>query len=84
MVRKVTSRPIPAAVLIAAFCLILPVHSQNAGKSDKQASKDLAIGQGAPDFSLADAAGKMRKLSEFRDKKAVALVFYPAMFRAGG
>ena len=43
-----------------------------------------AVGDRAPDFELRDAAGAERSLAEFRGKKAVALVFYPAMFRKGG
>lgn len=44
----------------------------------------LPLGSLAPDFSLADATGAKRSLAEFRGKKNVALVFYPALFRAGG
>jgi peroxiredoxin len=37
-------------------------------------------GKEAPDFSLADQAGKTVKLSGFRGKKAVLLAFYPKDF----
>jgi peroxiredoxin Q/BCP len=47
-------------------------------------AEELKVGDPAPDFKLQDSTGKYRSLAEFRGKKAVALVFYPAMFRQGG
>lgn len=38
------------------------------------------IGQPAPDFTLKDQNGNDVSLSDFRGKKAVALVFYPFTF----
>lgn len=38
------------------------------------------IGDVAPDFTLRDQFGQDVTLSEFRDRKAVALVFYPNAF----
>ena len=35
------------------------------------------IGQEAPDFELRDNRGELARLSDFRGKKAVVLVFYP-------
>ena len=40
----------------------------------------IEIGQAAPDFELKDQNGETVKLSSFRGKKAVALVFYPFTF----
>ena len=37
----------------------------------------LAVGQTAPDFTLKDQSQKEVKLSDFKDKKKVVLVFYP-------
>ena len=53
---------------------------------EKQAAKTMPIklGEKAPDFTLLDSTGKKRSLVEFRGKAHVALVFYPALFRAGG
>jgi peroxiredoxin len=39
-----------------------------------------AIGDEAPDFELKDQSGNAVRLSDFRGKKAVALVFYPFTF----
>jgi len=44
----------------------------------------LKLGTKAPDFTLQDSTGEKRNLSDFRGKKHVALVFYPALFRSGG
>lgn len=41
------------------------------------------IGQEAPDFELTDSEGGRTKLSEFRGKKNVLLVFYPLAFSRG-
>ena len=41
----------------------------------------LEIGQEAPDFELMDAQSKEKvKLSDFRGKKNVLLIFYPLAF----
>ena len=40
----------------------------------------LIIGDTAPDFSLVNQFGETVSLSDFRGKKAVALVFYPLAF----
>jgi thioredoxin-dependent peroxiredoxin len=37
----------------------------------------IRVGDQAPDFVLPDRTGKMVRLSEFRDHKAVVLYFYP-------
>lgn len=41
---------------------------------------DLEIGQPAPDFELRDQTGQPVRLSDYRGKKAVVLVFYPFAF----
>jgi peroxiredoxin (alkyl hydroperoxide reductase subunit C) len=38
------------------------------------------VGQEAPDFALKDQDGQVRRLSDFRGKKNVLLVFYPLAF----
>jgi len=40
----------------------------------------IQVGQQAPDFALKDQDGQMRRLSDFRGKKHVLLVFYPLAF----
>jgi peroxiredoxin (alkyl hydroperoxide reductase subunit C) len=40
----------------------------------------IQVGEEAPDFELKDQDGQARRLSEFRDKKNVVLVFYPLAF----
>ena len=40
----------------------------------------IEIGQTAPEFSLRDQTGETISLSDYRGKKAVALVFYPFTF----
>lgn len=42
------------------------------------------LGEAAPDFTLSNIQGKPVGLKDYRGKKHVALVFYPALFRAGG
>jgi cytochrome oxidase Cu insertion factor (SCO1/SenC/PrrC family) len=42
------------------------------------------LGEVAPDFTLPNIEGKKVSLKDFRAKKQVLLVFYPALFRAGG
>ena len=52
-------------------------HGQEAGAA-------LKLGEAAPDFALANIEGKRVQLKDYRGKKNVLLVFYPALFRAGG
>lgn len=40
------------------------------------AGQNFEIGDKAPDFNLVDASGKEIRLSDFKDKKNVVLVFY--------
>jgi mycoredoxin-dependent peroxiredoxin len=40
----------------------------------------VSIGDDAPDFELKDQTGQPVRLSDYRGKKAVVLVFYPASF----
>ncbi len=40
----------------------------------------IQIGQQAPDFELTDQDGTVRKLSDYRGKQNVVLVFYPFAF----
>ncbi|MTV25790.1 peroxiredoxin [Nitriliruptoraceae bacterium ZYF776] len=40
----------------------------------------IQIGDEAPDFELKDQTGQPVRLSDYRDKKAVVLVFYPLTF----
>jgi peroxiredoxin (alkyl hydroperoxide reductase subunit C) len=40
----------------------------------------IQVGQEAPDFELKDQDGQARRLSDYRGKKNVVLVFYPLAF----
>ena len=56
------------ALLLAAFALAIPTaHGQQ---------KPVAVGEQAPDFTLADQNGRKHALSAERGKRAVVLVFY--------
>jgi peroxiredoxin len=50
----------------------------------QEASGALRLGEAAPDFGLSNIEKKRIQLKDYRGKKNVALVFYPALFRAGG
>ncbi|UCD80219.1 MAG: redoxin domain-containing protein [Desulfobacterales bacterium] len=43
----------------------------------------LKVGENAPDFSLIDVSGKPVRLSDFKEKKNIILIFYTD-FREGG
>lgn len=40
----------------------------------------IQVGEEAPDFELKDQDGQARRLSDYREKKTVVLVFYPLAF----
>jgi peroxiredoxin Q/BCP len=46
-------------------------------------TKELAVGDPAPDFSLPASDGKTYKLSDFKGKKAVVLAWFPKAFTGG-
>lgn len=55
--------------------------SPNLSKVDPYIFLDLVpAGKQAPDFSVKDAAGKSVNLSDYRDRKNVALIFYQGSF----
>ncbi|MCA9216445.1 MAG: redoxin domain-containing protein [Planctomycetales bacterium] len=43
----------------------------------------LTVGKPAPDFELKGSDGKTYKLSDFKDKKAVVIAWYPKAFTGG-
>tara|TARA_R110002096_G_scaffold219289_3_gene407570 strand:- start:886 stop:1089 length:204 start_codon:yes stop_codon:yes gene_type:complete len=47
------------------------------------ARADLAVGDKAPGFSLEGSDGKTYKLSDFKDKQAVVVAWYPKAFTGG-
>jgi len=55
-----------------------------AGEERSSPSVGWPVGTEAPDFALSNARGEKVSLADFRGTKNVALVFYPALFRAGG
>ncbi len=80
---------IPGGLVMAAAVAVALGFGRSASPGEdttgnEPAPKAPALGQRAPEFTLTDATGHKRALSDFRGKKAVALVFYPAMFREGG
>jgi len=46
-------------------------------------TKELSVGAMAPDFSLSDEQGSRIRLSDFRKKQAVVLIFYPGDLTPG-
>ena len=44
---------------------------------------ELKIGDQAPDFELKGSDGKMYKLSDFKDEKAVVVAWFPKAFTGG-
>jgi cytochrome oxidase Cu insertion factor (SCO1/SenC/PrrC family) len=50
----------------------------------QEKTEGVKLGAVVPDFTLSNSEGKAVSLKDFRGEKQVALVFYPALFRAGG
>ena len=44
---------------------------------------DLKVGDAAPDFALTGSDGKTYKLSDFNDKQAVVIAWFPKAFTGG-
>jgi len=43
----------------------------------------VSVGKQAPDFELKGSDGKQHKLSDFKDKQAVVIAWYPKAFTGG-
>ena len=50
---------------------------------NSNARAGLAVGGGAPDFSMMGSDGKTYELPDFKDKKAVVVAWYPLAFTGG-
>ncbi len=48
-----------------------------------QAAEELKVGDEAPNFTLAGSDGKTYKLSDFKDKQAVVVAWFPKAFTGG-
>lgn len=79
-VRRGSLRVVGAALLAATLFSIgsLAVGQQASGPESPK------LGAAAPEFALANIEGKRVQLKDYRGKKNILLVFYPALFRAGG
>lgn len=64
--------------LFAAVCGTLAL-----GMSLGWGAEPLKVGDVAPDFEMVGTDGKSYKLSDFRDKKAVVIAWYPRAFTGG-
>tara|TARA_B100000925_G_scaffold24949_2_gene16936 strand:+ start:10976 stop:11185 length:210 start_codon:yes stop_codon:yes gene_type:complete len=64
------------ALLIAGVLLGMTAFNSNA-------RADLAVGDAAPDFSMMGSDGKTYQLSDFKDKQAVVVAWYPKAFTGG-
>lgn len=71
------AHPFSGLVVIAALL------TANAGEKHALPEVGLPVSSPAPDFVLRNREGQPVRLDDFRGRKNVALVFYPAQFRAG-
>ena len=64
--------------LCLGLALTLGGNSLQAGEV-----KELKVGDIAPEFKLTGSDGKTYKLSQFKDKQAVVVAWYPKAFTGG-
>lgn len=64
--------------------LAVDAFAQTKQKKKKQDDKvELKVGDEAPDWELPGSDGKTYKLSDFKDKKAVIVAWYPKAHTGG-
>lgn len=69
---------------IGSFALVLALSVMaHAQAPATQPAVVLKVGDVAPDFTLQASDGKTYKLSDFKDKKAVVIAWFPAAFTQG-
>lgn len=78
--RSILYQGLTATLLLGA---LISVGALARGEQARD-TKGPKLGEAAPDFALSNLEGKRVSLKDFHGKKKVALVFYPALFRAGG
>jgi len=66
--------------LLRALCAFVVIALALPGYAEQPAERLLAVGDKAPDFTLLSDDWKEVKLSDFRGKKNVVLVFYVLAF----
>lgn len=54
-----------------------------AGGINMSIAAELKVGDNAPDFELKGSDGKTYKLSDFKEKQAVVVAWYPKAFTGG-
>lgn len=64
------------ALLIAGVLIGMTAFSSNA-------RADLAVGDDAPNFSMKGSDGETYELSDYKDKQAVVVAWYPKAFTGG-
>ncbi len=62
----------------AGLCFALMAANPGALRGD-----ELSVGDAAPEFELPGSDGKTYKLSDFKDKQAVVIAWYPKAFTGG-
>jgi cytochrome oxidase Cu insertion factor (SCO1/SenC/PrrC family) len=71
-------------LILLAVCLFANLFAYaQTSDTPKAVTTQLKVGDVAPDFTLADTAGKQVKLSDFKGKKNVVLAFYVLAFTGG-
>jgi len=71
----VTIRKLSALILGGGLMMTGLFGSANAA--------ELKVGDQAPDFTLVGSDGKTYKLSQFKDKQAVVIAWFPKAFTGG-
>jgi peroxiredoxin Q/BCP len=71
------------ALAFAVLCSLGFALSASVVSGQTPAAVDLKVGDMAPDFTLKASDGKTYSLSQFRNKQAVVLAWFPAAFTQG-
>ena len=68
-------------IALLTIILIGGIHNSNA--NENPTNKELSVGDEAPDWTLTGTDDKEYKLSDFKGKKGVVVVWYPAALTGG-
>src|SRR5262245_55048756 len=67
----------------SVLCVIAVLVGGMVYASSEAAAEGLKVGEPAPDFELKASDGKTYKLSDFKDKQAVVVAWFPRAFTGG-
>lgn len=70
-------------MMLCTLMMLSSIPADAQVKTPKEEKKELKVGDVAPDWEMKASDGKTYKLSDYKDKKAVVVAWYPKALTGG-